>query len=99
MQVILQEVPIEAALFGPFVALTEILPHEEKFFAGMGVLIREEEAEIGELLPHVAGHFVEERVFAVHDFVMREGKHEIFGESINERKGDFVVLVLAVDRI
>ena len=65
----------------------------------MSVLVSEQETEIGELLPHIARHFVEERIFAMDDFVVREGKHEIFGESINERKGDFVVLVFPVNGI
>ena len=42
--------------------------HEQQFFAGMGVLIGKEKAEIGELLPHVAGHFVKQRVFTMDDF-------------------------------
>ena len=33
-------------------------------------MIGEEQTEIGELLPQVAGHFVEQRVFAVDDFVV-----------------------------
>ena len=64
--------PVEAASFAPFVALGEFLAHEEEFLAGVGVLIGVEETEIGELLPGVAGHFVEKRVFAVDDFVVGE---------------------------
>src|SRR5438552_1303102 len=30
---------------------------------------------------------------------MRKRQHEIFGEGVDEREGDLVVLVLAVDRI
>src|SRR5947208_2947495 len=39
------------------------------------------------------------RVFAVDDFVVGKGKQEIFRESIKERKSEFVVLVLAMDRV
>src|SRR5437868_12990815 len=91
--------PIKAARFGPFVALAEFLAHEEEFFAWMGVLISVQEAEIGKLLPRIAGHFVEQGIFAVHDFVVREGQNEIFAERVDERKSNFVVFVLAVDRI
>jgi hypothetical protein len=45
---------------------------------------------IGELLPVVAGHFVQQRIFTVHDFVMGEGEAEILGEGINEREGELV---------
>ena len=97
--IVLEEVPIEAASFAPFVALGELLAHKEKFLAGMGVLIRIKKAEIGELLPHVAGHFVEERVFAVDDFVVRKGKEKIFGEGVEQRKSELIVFVFAMDGI
>src|SRR6266404_3212914 len=84
MRVVPEQVPIQAVRFGPFVALGEFLPHEEEFLAGMGVLIGVEETKIGELLPHVAGHFVEERIFSVDDFIVGEGKLEIFGEGVEE---------------
>jgi hypothetical protein len=99
MGIVLKEVPIEAAGFAPFVALGEFLPHEEEFFAGMGVLISVKQAEIGELLPNVAGHFVEERIFSVDDFVVGKGKKKIFSEGVEEREGEFVVFVFAMDGI
>ncbi len=91
--------PIEAAGFAPLFALGEFLAHEEEFFAGVRVLIGVEEAEIGELLPQIAGHFVKERIFAVDDFIVRKGKNEIFAEGVDQGKSDFVVFVLAVDGI
>lgn len=39
--VMLQEMPIQAARFTPFVALGKFLTHEKKFLAGMSVLIAE----------------------------------------------------------
>jgi len=51
------------------------------------------------LLPKIARHFVEQRIFAVDDFIVREGQNKIFAESVHERKGDFVVFVLAVDGV
>ena len=62
--------PIETAGFAPFFALTEFLAHEEELFAGVCVLISVEQTQVCELLPHVTGHFVEERIFPVNDFVM-----------------------------
>src|SRR5216683_2534448 len=84
--IVLQQVPIDAAGFAPFVALGELLAHEEKFLAWMRALIGEEQTEIGELLPYVAGHFVEKRVFSVHDLVVGEGEKEIFCEGVEERE-------------
>ncbi len=62
--------PIQAAGFAPFFALGEFLAHEEEFFAGVRVLIGVEETQISELLPKIAGHFVEQGIFAVYDFVV-----------------------------
>ena len=51
------------------------------------------------MLPHVAGHFVKQRILAVDDFVVGKGQNEIFAEGVEQRKSDFVVFVLAVDGI
>ena|SRR5579864_3970255 len=60
MRIVLKKMPVNAACFGPFAALGDLLTHEKEFFAGMGVLIRKEETEICKLLPHIARHFMEE---------------------------------------
>ena len=99
MGIVLEQVPVQAVRFGPFAALGKFLAHEEEFLAGMGILIGVEKTEIGELLPHVAGHFVEQRIFSVDDFIVREGKLEIFGEGVEKRKGELIVFVLAMDGV
>src|ERR1700681_1520470 len=91
--------PVQAMVFAEFAALRELLAYEEQLLAGMRVLIAIEQAEVGKLLPQVAGHFVEERVLAVNDFVMGEGQNEIFGEGVEQRKGQLVLLIFAVDRV
>ena len=97
--IVLKKMPIEAVSFAPFVALGEFLAHEEELFAGMRVLIGVEQTEVGELLPHVAGHFMKERIFSMDDFVVGEGKKKIFGEGVEEREGEFIVLVFAMDGV
>src|SRR5258708_39634299 len=99
MRIVFQQVPIEAASFAEFAALAKLLAHEKEFLAGMAVLISVEEAQIGELLPHVAGHFVEKRIFAVDDFVVGEGKQTVFGKGVEEREGEFVMFVLTMHAI
>src|SRR5438876_8203303 len=99
MGIVLEEMPVDAAGFAPFITLGEFLAHEEKFLARVGALIGVQQTEIGELLPHVAGHFVEKRVFAVDDFVVGEGEKEVLGEGIKQRKSEFVVFVLAMNRV
>src|SRR2546430_10498529 len=51
--------PIQAVGFAPFAALGQLLTHEEEFLSRVSVLIGVQEAEIGKLLPHVSGHFVQ----------------------------------------
>src|SRR5260370_4661899 len=99
MGIPLEQVPVETAGFAPFVALGDFLAHKEEFLAGVSVLRGVKETKIGELRPEVAGHFVKERVFAVDDFVVREGKQEIFCEGIEKRKSELVVLVFAMDGV
>src|SRR3989454_12740155 len=99
MGIPLEQVPVEAAGFAPFVALGDFLAHKEKFLAGVSVLIGVKETEIGELLPEVAGHFVEKRVFAVHDFVVGKGEEEILGEGVEEGESELIVLVFAMDGV
>src|SRR5260370_1474611 len=97
--IVLEQVPIQAVSFTPFVALGEFLTHEEQFFARVDELKGVEQTEIGELLPHVAGHFVEKRVFSVDDFVVGEGKQKVFGKGVEEREGEFVMFVLTMHGI
>lgn len=99
VKIILKEMPLETDGLAPLGALAEFLAHEKKFLSWVSVLIGIEKAEIGELLPHVAGHFVEERMFSVDDLVMGKRQHEIFTEGVNEREGNFVVFEFAIDGI
>ena len=99
MGIVLEQMPVKTAGFAPFATLGEFLAHKEKFLARVGALIGVQQTEIGELLPHVAGHFVEKRVLAVDDFVVGKGKQEIFGEGVKKGKSKFVVLVLAMNGV
>ena len=99
MRIVLEQMPVEAVSFAEFAALGEFLAHEKEFLTGMAVLISVEEPQIGELLPHVAGHFVEKRIFTVDDLVVRKRQHKIFGESIQQGKGELVLVKLAVNGI
>jgi len=84
MRIPSEQIPVEAAGFAPFMPLRKFLPHEEQLLSRMRVVIGVEQAEIGKLLPHVAGHFVEQRIFAVNDFVVGEGKYEILGKGVEQ---------------
>ena len=92
-----EQVPVEAFLVVPFAALGEFAAHEQQFFAGVAPHVAVVGAQVGELLPAVAGHFREQRAFAVHDFVMRQRQHEVFAVLVDHAEGEQVVVVFAVD--
>lgn len=99
MGVVLKQVPVKAARFAPFVTLSEFLAHEEQFLAWMSALIGAEQTQIGELLPHITGHFVKKGVFPVDNFVVGEGKQEVLGEGVEQGKSELVVLIFAMNGI
>jgi hypothetical protein len=55
--------------------------------------------QVGELLPQVARHLVEQRALPVHDLVVREGEHEVFVEGVDQAERQLVVVILAMHRI
>ena len=79
--------------------LAEFAAHKEQFFAWMAPLIAVEEAQVGEFAPGVAGHFVEEALFEVHDFIVGEGEHEFFAEGVHKGEGECAVVVAAIDGV
>ena len=46
-------------------------------------------------LPVIAGHLIEERVFAVDDLIVRQGQDEVFRKGVAQGKGNEIVIVLA----
>src|SRR2546421_11176339 len=63
----------------------------------MSALIGVEQTQIGELLPHITGHFVQKGVFPVDNFVVGEGKEEVLGEGVEQGKSELVVLIFAMN--
>lgn len=82
MGLVVTEMPVETGVMVPFLPLPELTAHEQHLFAGMAVHVAIEQPEVGKSLPHVAGHLVEQRSFAVDHFVMREGQDEILTEGV-----------------
>ena len=67
---VFSQMPVQTALGVPFLPLTEFAPHKQKFLAGMAEHIPIVRPQVRELLPGVAGHFVEQGSFAVNDLVV-----------------------------
>ena len=68
----LQQVPVERGVVVPLAILPELAPHEEELLPGLSILVAEQQAQVGALLPVVAGHLVDQRSLAVHHLVVRD---------------------------
>ena len=99
MHIIIQQVPIQAFREIPFDPLPEFAAHEQQFPSRMAVHEAVQRPQIGEFLPHVAGHLIEQRAFAMHDFIMRQNKHETFVERIQQGKRDHVMMIAPMNRV
>ena len=93
------KMPIQTGVVVPFPPLPELIAHEQHFLTRMAVHIAVERAEIGELLPEVAGHFSEERAFPMDDFVMRENEDEVFGKGVEQAERHLVLMELPMHRL
>ena len=99
MPVVLEQVPLQTIIVVPFPPLPDFPTHEQHFFAGMPPHMSIECPQVGEPLPIVARHLVQERFFPMDDFIVGKHKNKVFGEGIHEPKGHLVLVILAMDGI
>ena len=99
MIAVLQEVPVQAALYVPLARLRKFPAHEQQLGPGVGVHVPVEQAQIGEALPLVAGHPVQKAPFSMYYLIVRKRQHEVFRKRINQAEGELPVVVAAVNRI
>ncbi len=66
----------------PLCPLADLTAHEEQLLAGLRVLVGQEQPQVGELLPVVAGHLAEQRPFPVHHLVVGQRQHEVLRECV-----------------
>src|SRR5574341_116115 len=97
MEGMLDEAPVQALFMVPLAPLSQLRSHEQELLARMGVEVSQQQTEVGEFLPVVAGHFCYYLALAVHHLVVGQGEHEVFGEGVPDAEGKLVVMVLAVD--
>src|SRR6266446_9616320 len=93
MRLFLCQIPAETLLKVPFVPLSKFPAHEEELLARMPVHVSIEKSEVGEFFPSVARRLVEQRPFSINDFIMRQWKDEVFGESVPKAEGQLVMMV------
>ena len=67
--------------------------------ARLGVLVRDQAAQVGEPPPLVARHLAEQRTLAVHHLVVRERQHEVLGVGVEAAEREPIVVVAPMDRV
>ena len=83
----------------PFAPLRKLTAHEKKFASGMSPHEAKIGAQIGELLPLVTWHLLNERAFAIYNFIMGKRQHEVFRKRVDEAKSDLTVMITAIYRL
>ncbi len=92
---VVQQQPVEPLREIPLDELPEFLPHKHKLFTGMRHHIADKRTHPRKFFFVGAGHFVNQRLFAVHHLVMGNRQYKVFGKRIEQRKCDTVVIVFA----
>ena len=99
VQRVVEQVPVQRALLGPLPLLPELAALEQQLLARVRPHVRQQRAQVGGLVPRVAGHPLPQRALAVHDLVVAERQHEVLAERVHQREGHLVVVVAAVDGV
>src|SRR5690606_18539829 len=90
---VLEQVPVERRLVAPFAALAELTTHEEQLLARLREHVAEEQAQVREALPLIAGHAVEQGALPVYDLVVRERQHEVLVERVHHAERQLTMVI------
>ena len=96
---VLTQVPFDAGIVVPFARLAELATHEQELLSGLRPLVAEQEAQVGEPLPIVAGHLAEQRTLPVDDLVVGERQHEVLRVRVHLPERELAVVVTPMDRL
>src|SRR6202046_3642664 len=99
MIALIEQIPIQARVMIPFAPLAKLAAHEKNFLPRPRPHVTEQRAQVGELLPAIAGHLVDQRALAVDDLVVRERQHEVFEPRVNKSEGQIAVMKSPVNRL
>src|SRR5437899_2722918 len=98
MIALVKQVPIEARIVVPFAPLAKLSTHEENLLARSRPHVAEQGAQVGEFLPAIPGHLVDQRPLSINDLVMREREHKILEPRVHESKRQVAVMKSTIDR-
>ncbi|MNO91649.1 hypothetical protein D3C76_832010 [compost metagenome] len=83
----------------PLAPLAEFAAHEQQFLARVRPHEAQVGPQVGEFLPAVAGHLVDQRVLAVHHFIVGNRQNEPLRPGVHQAEAQFVVMMGAVHRV
>src|SRR5258708_39279210 len=90
---------MEALMGIPLGRLGELTAHEEDFLSGACPHVSEQRSQIGELLPPIAGHLVEQCALAIYDLVVGKRQNEVFEPGVDKTKSKTVVMESTMNRL
>src|ERR1700678_622664 len=96
---LVEQIPIEAGVMIPFAPLAKFATHEKDFLPRPRPHVAEQRAQVGELLPAIARHLVQQGALAVNDLVVRERQHEIFEPRVDKSEGQIAMMKSPIDRL
>src|SRR5580704_7445639 len=96
---LVEQIPIETGVVIPFAPLAKLSPHKENFFPRARPHVAEQRAQVGELLPAITGHLVEQRALSVNDLVVGQRQHKIFEPGVDKSEGQIAMMKSAKDRL
>ena len=83
---VLEQPPVELARLRPLRLLAQLAAHEQQLLAGVGPHVGQVGAQVGQLLPAVAGHLAQQRALAVHDLVVAQRQHVVLRPRVDQAR-------------
>src|ERR1051326_4546853 len=83
----------------PFFPLTDLAAHEQEFLAWLAVHPRVKHPEIGKFLPFISRHLLDQRPFAVDDFIVTQNQNEVFLKGIDQKESDVSLVITPEYRV
>ena len=96
---LIQKMPIQTLVVVPFAPLAKLATHKQQLLSRMRPHVSVQRAQVRKLLPLVARHFVQQRAFHVHNFIVRKRQDKVFAPRVNQAKRQRIVISAAKQSI
>ena len=93
MTFIIEQIPVERFSKIPFCELPKLLPHKNKLFSRVRILIHIKEPKLREFVIIASAHTAYKRMLSMNDFVMRKRKNKMLEKSVAHGKRKLVMMI------